>query len=274
MNKLQQLIDNQIRFQKLVGFPIDTNLESERNELAEIYVFKMIEEAVELRKEFPSVMNRWSKKQKPADINRIQEEFCDVVFFLMNFMIVFKLTPDEVIEKLLEVQKNNFNKIKGKMMDSLNQDILRIQNSVNGIGQGNLTPKYVIIGQNPASGIVQGYKFWSNPNDGSSKVLLPILDDLGITKDCYFTNIVKCTTQANREPTPEMTTFYTEFLKKELEILRTNNPDMKIITLGRWADDNLLEPHVHVSHPGLILRGGMKQKDYEDEIKKAFTYSN
>lgn len=233
MSILNEIIAKQRDFQKMVGFPIDTNVESVRNEVAEKYIFKMIEEAVELRREFPSVMNPWSKHQKPADMQRIKEEFCDVLLFLMNFMIAFKLSPDEVLEEIHKVQHHNFEKIKGQMMDQLNQDITKVQNHVSGIGSGSLTPKVVFIGQNPKEGLTKGEKF--------TFVLPP-----GEYSDVvYVTNIVKSTTPQNVEPSEELTAFWKEFLKRELDILRANNPDMKIITIGRWADENLQDyPHM------------------------------
>lgn len=273
MTKLETIIGKQIEFQKLVGFPIETNVESVRNELAEKYLFKMIEETVELRREFPSVMNPWSKHQKIADIKRIKEEFSDVILFLMNFMITFKLSPEEMLQELESTQENNFTKIKINLMNVLNQDILKVKNYVSGIGQGSLTPDYVVIGVNPSNRITHGYRFWSDPKDGSSKILLPALEFLG--KNVYFTNTVKSTTGSDSEPSEELTDFWKEFLKREIEILKANNPNMKIITLGRWVDEHLSEyPHIAIKHPAYVLRGGMTKEEYESEIKKAITSSN
>ena len=273
MDRIKTLLKNQIDFQKLVGLPIDTKVESERNELAEIYIFKMIEEAVELRREFPSTMNKWSKYNKPADMARIKEELSDVMFFLINFILTFKLTPEEILEQLESVQANNFQKVKAKMMKLLNEDILKVQNHTSGIGQGNLSPKYIFIGQNPGEGITQGYEFWSDENDGSSKVLLPILDKLGIRGDCYFTNIVKSTTPGNAEPDEDLTKFWKEFLVKEIQILKANNPDAKIIALGTWSSINLPEfEHTNVYHPAYVLRGGFSSDDYEKQIQGAIAH--
>ena len=270
MERIKTLLQNQIEFQKLVGLPIDTVVESERDRLAEIYIFKMIEESVELRREFPSTMNAWSKTNKPANMDRIKEEFSDVMFFLINFMLTFKLTPEEMLEQLELVQSNNFKKIKSKMMKSLNEDILKVQNYTSGIGQGNLSPKYIFIGQNPGENIAQGYEFWSDENDGSSKILLPILDKLGIRDQCYFTNIVKSTTTGNSEPSAELTQFWKEFLQKEIQILQANNPDVKIIVMGKWTHENLSEyTHEHIYHPAYVLRGNIFESEYEDQIKSS-----
>jgi uracil-DNA glycosylase family 4 len=237
--------------------------------MSEKYVFKLIEEAVELRKEFPSVVNPWSKKQKLADLQRVKEEFSDVLLFALNIAIVWRFKPEDVIKELIEVQHNNFLNLKKKKMEFLNSDILKIPGRVSGVGGGSLFPSYVFIGQNPGESITQGYKFWSDDKDGSSKVLLPILDDMNITHNCYFTNIVKCTTPKNEAPGKEMTEFYKTMLMTELDILRLGNPDMKIITLGKWASEQLQDiPHDDLAHPATVLYGSMSAENYKESVHK------
>lgn len=196
---IKQLIDRQREFQRAVGFPIDSITEADRNEMSEKYVFKLIEEAVELRKEFPSVVNPWSKKQKPADIQRVKEEFADVLMFALNIAIVWRFTPEEILQILVDVQNNNFMNIKKKKMDLLNSDIKKIPGRTHVLGTGSLQPKTVYVG---------------------------IIDDPQIP-DCYYTRTVKCV--IDKEPSDEMVDFYEEILQKELDILALNNPDMKIV---------------------------------------------
>lgn len=271
MNRISQLLKRQKEFQRVVGFPIDSISESDRNEMSEKYVFKLIEEAVELRKEFPSVVNPWSKKQKPADIQRVKEEFSDVLLFLINIAIVWKFSPEEILEMVESVQSNNFRNIKQKKMGLLNADILKIPGRVSGIGQGNISPKYVFIGQNPGKGITQGYKFWSDENDGSSKILLPILKEFGVLQDCYFTNVVKCTTPDNKEPSKEMTDFYLDFLVKELQVLKIANPDAKIIAMGKYTEKAInslgLGTVDKISHPAVLFYGLITSDAYKEELK-------
>src|SRR3990167_9586497 len=123
---IEKIIEKQKEFQRFVGFPIDSNLESDRNELSEIYLFKMIEEIVELRKEIPSTMNKWSKKNGFAQKERVLEELSDVMFFLMNFCITWKLTEEEILNVMTKVQDNNFDKVKEKKMNILNDEILQL----------------------------------------------------------------------------------------------------------------------------------------------------
>lgn len=271
MEKLNRLIKRQKEFQKAVNLPIDSFVDSDRNRITEDYLFLTIKEIIELSREFPSMMNKWSKHNKVADPQRIKEEFSDILLFLINISIVWKLSPEEIMKQLIENQINNFNKLKLKKMDFLNTDILKVPGTISGIGQGNLNPKFIFIGQNPHTRITQGYKFWSVESDGSSQILLPILDDLNIKKDSYFTNVVKCTTTNNIEPTIEHVDFYMEFLRKELEILNMgNNNSIKIIAMGKWVDKiltlNKIE-HSYIPHPSFVLRGGITRNEFYQKIK-------
>jgi len=273
MEKLKDIIKRQLEFQRLVDFPIDSILEKDRNELSEKYIFKLIEEAIELRKEFPSVMNPWSKTQKNIDLNRIQEELSDVLLFYINILLTWKIPIENLIEIADKVQQNNFTKIKEKKMKMLNERILDIPGYTSGIGTGNLNPGFIFVGQNPGTTIIHGYKMWNDPTSGSSKILLPILKSIGIHDQCYFTNIVKCITINNDCPTEKETAFWLPFLLEEIEILKTNNLSTKIITMGRYANEVL--PHnITIPHPSYILRGGMSKEDYENEIRKNITSSN
>lgn len=273
-NDINNIIAKQKDFQKFLGWPIDSVIEEDRDRLFEIFIFKMIEEAIELRKESPSVLNPWSKKQKEADHNRIKEEMSDVLLFFFNLCITWKLPLPELFETVKSVQENNFMKIKEKKMKMLNEKILSIPGYTSGIGSGNLNAKYIFLGINPGERITHGYKVWSNPEDGSSSVLLPILDAIGIRQDCYFTNIVKCTTPDNREPNLEEVSFWSDFLIEEINIIKANNPDVKIITMGEAANKHFLLADLHIAHPAYVLRGGLTREEYEKQIQETLAHNN
>lgn len=270
---LEKIIEKQKEFQEAVDIPINSLSDVDRNKMTETYLFLAIKEIIELSREFPSVANPWSKHNKISNIDRVREEFSDVLMFLINVAIVWKISPSEMLEQLVKTQENNFNKLKSKKMDMLNADILKIPNVVSGIGSGNLSPKYIFIGQNPGKSITQGYKFWSDENDGSSKILLPILDKLGIRNESYFTNLVKCTTPENSEPTDEQLRFYGDILWKELNILRIQSGKSKIIAVGKWATEKLpmlgIIPDFSIFHPSYVLRGGMNNEEYFNYIKES-----
>ena len=274
--QLQKIKERQIEFQRLVGFPIDSKLETDRNELSEKYVFKLIEEAIELRKEFPSIMNPWSKKNKPADLSRIKEEMSDVLLFFINLLITWRIDFEDLLKVAQGVQDVNFYKVKEKKLAMLNQRILDIPGYTSGIGQGSLNPKYVFLGMNPGKSIEHGYKVWSNSEDGSSKILLPVLEKLGILDDCYFTNIVKSTTTDNREPSKELLDFWVPFFLEELFILEADNPGVKIITMGKYVTENYQGPEVSgsIAHPASLLYGNLDKDQYEQQIRTAISSNN
>ena len=176
----------------------------------------MIEEVIELKKEFPSVINKLSKDQRNANIQRVREELSDVILFLVNFILVWKFSTAEIVDMVERVQENNFKHVKNLLLAKLNKEILDVPAYTSCIGHGNSNPKYVFVGMNPSSTITHGYKAWSNREDGSSSVLLLALENLGILEDCYLTNVVKNTTDKNSEPSQNDVDFWKEYYEKEL----------------------------------------------------------
>lgn len=248
MKKIEQIIERQKEFQRFVGFPIDSNLEEDRNELSEKYVFKLIEEAIELRKEFPSVMNPWSKKQKEADFTRIKEEMSDIFLFFMNLLITWKFSFEEIVEMVEKVQDNNVMKVKEKKMKMLNERVLNIPGYTSATGGGNLNPKYIFINQSPSSRIEHGESLWNNGKDEASRKLMTVLDTLGIRSESYYTTFVKSVVNSSANPVEDVSNFWTTYSEEELKILSGFNPESSIISL--------------VDIP---------IEDYESEIRKTIT---
>ena len=117
---LNIFMQNQRAFQKLCGVPID-DLER-ADELAETFLYKAIEECIELRKTNPSGLMRYSKTQ-PGEINRddMLGELSDVVLFLINFMIVRKITFEELMNNMLKIQENNFKVLLPKLKKEIEE---------------------------------------------------------------------------------------------------------------------------------------------------------
>ena len=119
--KIQKIIEDQKAFQRLIGYPVDSKIETDKHEMAEKHLFKMIEECIEVRKEFPSVMNPWAKIQKKPDLNRIKEEMADVFLFFVNILSIWEFGYDDFLDKVIETQDNNFIKLKEKQNVSDNK---------------------------------------------------------------------------------------------------------------------------------------------------------
>ena len=277
---LEQLRSRQTEFQKFVGFPVESSLEKDRNDMSEKYVFKLIEEAIEFRKEFPSSINPWSKHQKFADETRLKEEFSDILLFAINIANLWKFSTEDMLEVLKQTQINNFLKVKVKKMNVLTKVLLKIPGYTVGIGRGNLFPKYIMIGQNPGKGISHGYKVWSDSSSGSSKLLLPALEKMQVLKDCYFTNLVKSTTENNRVPTDEEVEFWMPYFMKELAILKAGNDNLiKVIALGNFvaieiAKLNLNLDVIKILHPSSALRSHCDVDLYIKSIKQSWLFTS
>jgi NTP pyrophosphatase (non-canonical NTP hydrolase) len=265
--KIKKIIENQLSFQKMVGLPIDSIKEHDRNALGERYLFKLIEEAVELRKEFPSTLNAFSKHQKLADISRIKEELSDVMLFMFNFMIVWKLDFSEMVDMLARVQENNFITLKKKMLDSLNSDILSIPGYTCAVGNGNVNPKYIFVVQQPNSDLKHGDKVLSDLHSGSLSTLYSSLADLKIINDCYFTSAVKSVNIHNEPVEVELISFWSKFLEKELNILEFNNTPKIII----FSDENINTPNSQniykIPHPINVTLNEITLQEYEEKLK-------
>lgn len=279
---IQNLFEKQREFQRMVGAPIDSTLEKERHQLAEMYLFKAVEEIIEMRRTFPSVMNPWAKSQPEVNCNHTLEEYCDILLFMVNEALAWGFSKEEIMEQLQFTQANNFKKIKEKKMALLNDEILRVPGKVSGIGSGTLFPRYIFIGQNPGQSIEPGYRFWSNPDDGSSKILLPIIDQLGIGEESYFTNLVKSTTPNNAAPDGTLIRFWMEFLGRELEILQWGISEITIVSMGstvrKILATNVVEELVsankkfhykHIKHPAVVFHGSLSKEDYTREVSDA-----
>lgn len=264
---MDDIVHKQIQFQIEVGYPIDSKKEADLTEMSEKYIFKAIEELVELRKEFPSVMNPWSKEQKTADRSRILEELAGVLLFIMNFAAIWKISDTEILETIKFVQERNFTTLKRKKLDQFNESVLKLPGYKSGIGQGAINPKYIFVGQNPSKNIPHGYEVWKDEHDGSSQVLVPAINKLNIAGVSYFTNLVKSTTPNNEEPSDKLVEFWFPKLQEELRILMINNPSVKLILMGSFVAKWMKAPKI--PHPAYVLRGGMTHEDYVKEIEKA-----
>lgn len=273
MIMLDKIIEDQKEFQRLLDIPVDSLAEVDKLQMAELHVYKAIEELIELRKTFPSTLNKHEKNRPVINREEIKKEFCDSLLYHINFANVWNISVKEVLDTLSIVQDNNFKKAKEKIMGRLNSEILRVPTGPTGavgIGSGSLMPVFIFVGQNPAEGIESGYQFFSNRNDGSSKILIPVLEELGMLDYCYFTNIVKSTTPKNVKPSNELTKFWMEFLYRELEILKRGCP-AKIIPMGKYAQIWMNMPGI--PHPAAVSYNSVTLEEFKKKVAIA-TYNS
>ncbi len=144
------------------------------------------------------------------------------------------------------------------------------------IPRGNATPKYMIIGENPS---------WrSHRYDGKNKLmwygksrtydfLKSVLYGLRIYNDCWFTNIVRCYAENNRELKKYEVMNCSRLWVKEIHHLK---PQF-IICLGRTAEkyvkmvlkeNEINIKVVEIPHPSFCVRFGKKKEDIIGNLKK------
>lgn len=115
VDQIYKIIEAQGEFQKLCGIDFDNIGDKERYAVAEVYVFKAIEELIELRKTFPSTMNSYAKNQILAGRKETVSELVDTFFFLINFSLAMGIDTTTLVNTMNEVQTNNFAKLRSKL---------------------------------------------------------------------------------------------------------------------------------------------------------------
>lgn len=210
MSKFKQISDRQKDFQRVVGFPIDSLSARDRDEMSEKYLFKAIEEIVELRKEFPSVMNPWSRTQRQIEnLDAIKDELADVMLFLVNFINVWGIDEDALWDALLAKQERNYEHIKNKKMKILNSEMAKMPGNAVQPGAGNINPTSIIIAKNPDEmfNFIQSEGGTENPA-------------------FYYTTLIKQHGVVDLDESG--TAFWQEFLDREIEILKIHNENVYI----------------------------------------------
>lgn len=259
-----EILKKQQEFERLVGVPIDTILEKERNQMSEMFIYKAIEELVEARREFPSVLNEWSKSNKEANNQRVKEELSDAFLFISNLLLAWHIPWDDFLIQVRSTQENNFTKIKEKKMKRLNEEILNVPGYKSCIGTGSINPKYIFVGINPDVEIKHGQLAWTE-DTASRKILIKNLKELGIHDQCYFTNMVKSTIVNNLDPSEESIGFWKTSLGEEIAILKINNPNARIITMGKLVRDNVVGD-AYIDHPTSMLINAGAYDEYRMQI--------
>lgn len=272
---IQDILDLQREFQLLCEVDIDTCDADKVNELSETFLFKAIEEIIELRKTFPSVLNKWAKTQPTENKAETLDELSDVLLFLVNMCLVRKISPEEVLMALKTKQQINFQKVKEKKLAALYKEMQAATDNKIGLGGGNSSPHVIIIGQNPGASLNtlgEDANCWDNiPDNGAVAFLKRSLKGRYDEKRIYFTNIVKEATEGNAEPSRKLVEFWWPYLVKELAILKGNNVGVQVLAMGKFAQQQMMqrgERYNPITHPSYFMRNGFSETEYWNEQLK------
>lgn len=134
---------------------------------------------------------------------------------------------------------------------------------------GNLKPRIFVVGDAP--GVGDGEKkdrfdrVWVYGQ--SSHLLRKALFDVGIYFDCWFTNLLKCSTPKNRPSTDREVKACISQLEIEIKLLKPK----KILLLGRNVQDKFPDfgiPTISIYHPTHFVRKGLDYKKYAEIIRE------
>lgn len=274
MKTLSQIIEGQREFQKLCEINLDTIVAKEINELSERYLFKAIEEIIELRKTFPSELNQWAKNQPEENRQETLYELSDALFFILNTCLVRKIAPIEVLDALAAVQEINFNKLKLKKLAILKDEMARVPHNRIGFGGGELMPQVIIIGLSPTEILESDQNSWDNYIKDSAVGFLRRALKLGVNRlnlsedDIYFTNIVKEIPENGEKPSTTMYHFWYPFLLREVEIVSAGTTPL-ILTMGSEATKVVMQrgdiKANSIMHPSYYMRNGFTEAQYYKE---------
>lgn len=140
---------------------------------------------------------------------------------------------------------------------------------------GNMYPKYMIIGEAPGVGDGELIDHFDRAlvYGQSSHMVRKSLLKLGIYHECWFTNLLKCSTPENRKPSDSECQGCSPFLLREILLLKPE----KIIVLGNNAyelyDRFAFYEKTGVEackayHPRYFIRKGRSSEDYAKHLKE------
>lgn len=262
---LDEILKRQREFQKLCGINIDTILASEINSLSENFIFKAIEEMVELRKTFPSELNKWSKSRPLENRRETLDELSDSLLFLANFMLAKKISVPEMLESIQRVQRNNFIKLKYKRLAIFNEERLKVP-SLTMPGNGEPMPKVIFVDMAP---FPDSEFLWHKSNKFLNEAIQKAAKTLGYNKgDVYFTTIVKEAVPKDSEPTRVQIDYWYPSLVEEIKIIQAGT-DAKVYTLGKLASQILMQKggisYTPLAHPDSFIKNGFTIAQYIQE---------
>jgi len=152
-------------------------------------------------------------------------------------------------------------------------------------GSGNARARILFVGEGPGyEEDRQGLPFVGK----AGQLLNRIIQAMGMTREeVYIANVVKCRPPENRTPLPDETAICSEFLRKQIQIIR---PQV-IAALGSVAVGTLLQTSTSISrlrgefrslkdgtpvmptfHPAYLLRNPEKKKEVWEDMKLILDY--
>ena len=171
-------------------------------------------------------------------------------------------------------------------LDEINAEMLRrakampqFTSSIFIFGQGQKGARVAVVGESPGAPDIDSGKPFMGP---AGQMLNRILEAIGLKReDCYLTNTVKIISSGD-ELTPEILSFFTPYLHRELLVVR---PEV-VISFGNTPTRALLSTKKPISkmrgefhdyqgmklmptfNPAYLLRDPSKKREVWEDMKK------
>lgn len=179
-------------------------------------------------------------------------------------------------------------------LDEINAELLRrakampqLADRIFIFGEGEKGARVAVVGESPGAPDIDSGKPFMGP---AGQMLNRILEAIGLKReDCYLTNTVKFISSGD-ELTPEILSFFTPYLHRELRIVRPevviafgNTPMRALLKTKKPISQMRGEFHAYQGmqlmptfNPAYLLRDPSKKREVWEDMKKirAFLASN
>ena len=177
----------------------------------------------------------------------------------------------------------------GETLSEINEELLRkakarpeFADRIFIFGEGRMGARVAVVGESPGAPDIDSGRPFMGP---AGQMLNRILEAIGLKReDCYLTNTVKMISSGD-ELTPDVLSFFTPYLHRELRVVR---PEV-IIAFGNTPTRALLKTKKPISkmrgefhdyqgmklmptfNPAYLLRDPTKKREVWEDMKKVRT---
>src|SRR5918998_3514216 len=171
-------------------------------------------------------------------------------------------------------------------LDEINADLLRrakglpqFKERIFIFGEGPVGARVAVVGESPGAPDIDSGKPFMGP---AGQMLNRILEAVGLKReDCYLTNTVKFISQGD-ELTPDILSFFTPYLHRELRVVRPrvviafgNTPTRALLKTKKPISQMRGEFHDYQGsklmptfNPAYLLRDPSKKREVWEDMKK------
>jgi DNA polymerase len=183
---------------------------------------------------------------------------------------LFDETPTEANESLDEINAEMLRR--AKLMAQFAQSIFIF-------GEGRVGAEVAVVGESPGAPDIDSGKPFMGP---AGQMLNRILEAIGLKReDCYLTNTVKIISTGD-ELTPDVLSFFTPYLHRELRVVRPrvvisfgNTPTRALLRTKKPISQMRGEFHDYQGtqlmptfNPAYLLRDPSKKREVWEDMKK------